>query len=317
MGLPDVSHIWWRERSLLEQLLFKLTEEQMLLAAGHVRWLSAATDEVEVVLEDIAHAELVRAIEVQAAGRELGVGPNPSLRDLAEAALPPWGAILMEHRDAFLKVTEEITELAKANRQLILRGYAAEDRAAIASQIDSLRTNLLELANTTYMNRPLFAGTSPTAKAYDSSANYLGTNPGSPGDQVMRTVAPNVTVRVNLTGPEVFGAPGSDIFSVLSTVANDLRTNPANLSNDIGALDGATTTMKNAQATIGARYHEIDTMRSRNDALKLTTTTALSQLEDVDLPATVSKLQMQEVAYQAALAATSKTVGPSLVDFLK
>jgi flagellar hook-associated protein 3 FlgL len=37
----------------------------------------------------------------------------------------------------------------------------------------------------------------------------------------------------------------------------------------------------------------------------------------VDLPATTMDLQLQEVAYQAALGATAKVIQPSLVDFLR
>ena len=50
MSLTEVSSILWRERELLELLLFKLEEEQLLLAAGRSRWLGHATREVEMVL---------------------------------------------------------------------------------------------------------------------------------------------------------------------------------------------------------------------------------------------------------------------------
>ncbi|HEY0397456.1 MAG TPA: flagellar protein FlgN, partial [Acidimicrobiia bacterium] len=53
MGLREVSAILWRERHLLELLLFKLDEEQLVLAAGRTRWLPRATREVEMVLEEI------------------------------------------------------------------------------------------------------------------------------------------------------------------------------------------------------------------------------------------------------------------------
>ena len=39
MALSDVSNILWRERQLLELLVFKLEEEQLVLAAGRSRWL--------------------------------------------------------------------------------------------------------------------------------------------------------------------------------------------------------------------------------------------------------------------------------------
>jgi hypothetical protein len=65
MALSDVSNILWRERQLLELLVFKLEEEQLVLAAGRSRWLSHATREVETILGEIKKVELDRAVEVE------------------------------------------------------------------------------------------------------------------------------------------------------------------------------------------------------------------------------------------------------------
>ena len=63
MGLAEVSGILWKERELLELLLFKLEEEQLVLASGRTRWLAHATREVEFVMEQIRTTELLRATE--------------------------------------------------------------------------------------------------------------------------------------------------------------------------------------------------------------------------------------------------------------
>lgn len=136
MGLSEVSNILWRERQLLELLLFKLEEEQLVLAAGRTRWLSHATREVEMVLEEIKRAELARSMEVDAAAAELGIEPAPSLRRLAEAAPAPWGGLLEQHRRAFLTATQEILALAQVNRDLLSRGQRAT-REALAWLGDS------------------------------------------------------------------------------------------------------------------------------------------------------------------------------------
>jgi hypothetical protein len=125
MSLTEVSSILWRERELLELLLFKLEEEQLLLAAGRSRWLGHATREVEMVLEEIRRAELGRAVEVEAVAVELGLAPGVSLRELAEQAPSPWNDILREHRNAFLTASAEISALAQANRELLTAGFRA------------------------------------------------------------------------------------------------------------------------------------------------------------------------------------------------
>jgi hypothetical protein len=125
MGLQEVSTTLWQERNLLELLLFKLEEEQLLLAAGRTRWLARATREVEVVLERIREAEIMRSIEVDHVAPSLLLAPGPSLQQLAESAPPPWDTMFNDHRQAFLELTEEITSLAHANRELVARGQRA------------------------------------------------------------------------------------------------------------------------------------------------------------------------------------------------
>jgi hypothetical protein len=125
MGLREVSAILWRERHLLELLLFKLDEEQLVLAAGRTRWLPRATREVEMVLEEIRQTELDRAVEVSRVALDLGLPSGASLRQLAECAPEPWQGILVEHRSAFLSLTDEITTLVQTNRELLVRGQKA------------------------------------------------------------------------------------------------------------------------------------------------------------------------------------------------
>lgn len=125
MSLTEVSSILWRERELLDLLLFKLEEEQLLLAAGRSRWLAHATREVEMVLDELRRAELGRSVEVEAVALSLGLAPGVSLRELAEKAPSPWDDILREHRNAFLSATQEITALAQTNKELLTSGFRA------------------------------------------------------------------------------------------------------------------------------------------------------------------------------------------------
>jgi hypothetical protein len=132
MGLAEVSSILWREREMLEVLLFKLEEEQLVLASGRTRWLARATHEVEIVLEHIRETELFRAVEVDTVAVELGLDPNPSLLTLAQAASEPWRDILLQHRQGFMELTDAIHSLADANRQLLSTGARATRDALLA-----------------------------------------------------------------------------------------------------------------------------------------------------------------------------------------
>ncbi|HKT01389.1 MAG TPA: flagellar export chaperone FlgN [Rugosimonospora sp.] len=125
MGLTALSSVLWRMRELLELLLFKLEEEQVLLATGRARWLAHATREVELVLEQIRQVEVVRAAEAQVVALDLGLRTDASLGELAEVVPTPWSELLRQHRQAFITLTAEINSLADANRELLTTGLRA------------------------------------------------------------------------------------------------------------------------------------------------------------------------------------------------
>jgi PAS domain-containing protein len=124
-----VSNVLWRQRELLELLLFKLEEEQLVLASGRTRWLAHAAGEVEAVLEQIRETEMLRAVEVETVAAELSLPTSPSLRTLIEHSPAPWDGLLRGHREAFLNLTSEITTLAEANRDLLVTGQRALQEA--------------------------------------------------------------------------------------------------------------------------------------------------------------------------------------------
>jgi hypothetical protein len=137
MPLNDVSNILWQERQLLEMLVFKLEEEQLIMAAGRTRWLAHATREVEAVLAEIKRLELERSVEVEALAREMGMETAPSLRELATLVPTPWDKIFGEHRQALLETAQEIDSVASANRDLLTRGQqAAREALATIGQIE-------------------------------------------------------------------------------------------------------------------------------------------------------------------------------------
>lgn len=201
-------------------------------------------------------------------------------------------------------------------RELALRGrngsMGPDDRAAIATEVDALREHLLGIANTTYLGRPLFAGTAAAAVAYDAAGVYQGD-----AGAVDRTVLDGVSVTVNVTGPAAFGPAGADVFTVLADIADHLRNDPTQLGTDVAALDQRSLDLKTELAQVGARYHQVEAMRSRTEGARLDAQNALAEVESVDLPRTITELKMQEVAYQAALSATARVIQPSLLDFLR
>ena len=125
MSMEDLSSVLWRERELLETLLFKLEMEQLVLATGRTRWLPTAAREIEEVLDAIRETELLRAVLADAVAQALGLEPNPTLQQIADASDEPWKSIWLDHRETFVSVSAEITAMAENNRELLTSGYQA------------------------------------------------------------------------------------------------------------------------------------------------------------------------------------------------
>ena len=66
-----------------------------------------------------------------------------------------------------------------------------------------------------------------------------------------------------------------------------------------------------------ALAYGLTTVGQNLDALKNNITTFKSNLEDVDIETAMTELTNRQVAYQAALLATTKVTGLNLVDYLK
>ncbi|KGJ79507.1 flagellar biosynthesis protein FlgN [Cryobacterium roopkundense] len=143
MGANELSALLWRERELLELLVFKLEEEQLLLQGGKSRWLQHATREVEQVLTLVREAGLGRSVEVAALATEWGSSQDATLRELAASAPSgPWTEILGAHLKAMADLTTQIKQLKDVNEQFI--------RAASRSTQETL------------------AGLNPDVKTYDA-----------------------------------------------------------------------------------------------------------------------------------------------------
>jgi len=127
-GHVDYQHLstlLWREQELLDLLLFKAEEKQYLILTGKTRWLARIAHEIEVVLDQLRTLEVERAAATEAIAVTLGIGSNPSLRQVAEAAPAPWNDLFAKHHEALLVLVTDLRSLSGTNRDLIEGGLSA------------------------------------------------------------------------------------------------------------------------------------------------------------------------------------------------
>jgi len=215
-----------------------------------------------------------------------------------------------------LTVTDNaLTELSDrliAFRNLIVEsrngGLGAESQGAIAANMNAVRGEVLDLYNTTYLDRPIFGGTITGQTAVDANGNYLGNN-----QPVEIRISTDAVVRVDVSGQ----AAGADTLpGTLAQVAANVTSTGAT-DTDLSALDAAISTVSRALGDVGARAARVNQTHDLVDSHRLDLTSRISVNEDVDMPEAMMNLSAQQVGYQAALQSAAKIQQISLVDFLK
>lgn len=202
-------------------------------------------------------------------------------------------------------------------RELALQGAntgasGQQAREALATEVKAIRDGLLETANTRYLGRPVFGGTTSGDKAFAADGSYVGDN-GS----VERRVSAQATVRADTAGRDIFTGGGRSVFEVLDRVAANLTSSPGGLQADLDELSTFLDRFTTGQSEVGARYARVESQRQIAENQVLDLRSALSDVENIDLPKTIMDLQLQQVAYQASLSATAKVIQPTLMDFLR
>jgi flagellar hook-associated protein 3 FlgL len=208
------------------------------------------------------------------------------------------------------------TDLLQRARNLVVQGansgaLSAPARESIASELESLRDELMKQANTEFLGQLVFAGNSTADAAFDATLMHTGV----PGSTVERRVDSASTIQVDADGAKIFGEGAGSVFALLSGTAQDLR-NGTNIGARLDSLDARISTVLGEHALVGSRYTQLERVRSVTMDQSLSLESQLAGIEDVDMGRVIIELKSQEIAYQTALAVTSRALQPTLMSFL-
>ena len=123
MGLQSFSEVLFQERRLLELLLFKLDEQQLLLETGRTRWLALASREVDTVLDELNKVELARSVAFAAVAPELGLGDDAQLSSVVASVGSPWESVFADHHRELKSLMTEVLDAAASSKSLLRDGY--------------------------------------------------------------------------------------------------------------------------------------------------------------------------------------------------
>lgn len=207
---------------------------------------------------------------------------------------------------------------------------------AIATEVNQLINNMVQVGNTEIAGRYIFSGTKTTAAPFSGDSNSGVTYSGN-GNELGWEVGQGVTMSVSLTGSEVFGSSsgsaadgtGSSIFDHLIKLKNDLNdaasSDPTTAKNAQDALNGSDLSnlgndinqILNERAVVGAKGNRMTMAQGRSTTEKEDMTQMKSSIYDVDIAQAMVSYSETTTTYQAALATSAKMLQPTLMDYLK
>jgi flagellar hook-associated protein 3 FlgL len=212
-------------------------------------------------------------------------------------------------------------EVVQRARELAVQGgngtLSAESRALIAAEVDSLKSQFVEIGNSSLGGRHIFGGTATDRPPFDPATETAALPVNT--SLINREVAQGSVISVNITADRLQDPPGAtaDIFTVLDELTDALRTSDFDgITQSLTGLDDHQDNVSALRGEQAAKINRLELTASRFEAQRIATGDQLSRIEDVDMAKAITELTMKESVYRAALATGARVIQPSLVDFL-
>ncbi len=198
-------------------------------------------------------------------------------------------------------------------------GLSPSDQQAIAQQIQGIRDNIVQLANTSYKGTYIFGGTATKSAPFtldptQSSGVLYNGNTGTNNVQV----ADGRTMQVNLPGSQIFQNTNADLMAYLQQLITALQ------GGNSTAVGTATTQLRSAMDVVsqqrvfyGNAVNQLNSNESFLGQEKLSLASEENSLVAVDMAKAATDLAQAQTANSAALAALARVVPQSLLDYLK
>ncbi|MGA9290036.1 MAG: flagellar hook-associated protein FlgL [Anaerobacillus sp.] len=188
-----------------------------------------------------------------------------------------------------------------------------EDQKTIAKEIEQLRSEVADIANTKFDGKYIFNG-QKTDQAIEIATNGDLTYNDQP---LMQRISASNSITMNVKAGDVFDGD-VNLFKALDKLSGALSTgDQAGIGDALEQIDSGKEQVLNSWTSLGAKQSRVEGMNQRLKEGNLTLQTLASKNDDVDMAEAIMKLKTEESVYQASLASSAKIIQPSLLDFLR
>jgi flagellar hook-associated protein 3 FlgL len=204
---------------------------------------------------------------------------------------------------------------AAAGRSTVL---TAQQREAVALEIEGAKQAIFTAINTSYRGMYLFAGADTTAEPYTRVGATVSAYQGD-ATVVSVDVSRTSTAEVTVNGGAVLqGSAPADLFQTLDALATAIRAgNMTGIDGGLTELEQAFDRVTAAQSRVGATLGALPAEKARLDELRRASDTRRSQAEEINLAEAISDMSRAQQAQQAAIAAAGTSQRSSLMDYLR
>ena len=222
----------------------------------------------------------------------------------ATGILDTMDSALARGHDALTRCREIAIEMSNGT-------MTADERAAAADEITSLRATILDVANSTYAGRYIFAGTAYDEAPFADDGSYSGST-----DEPSTRVGDNTWVSTGRDGSAIF-SDGVDILAALDDFATALSSDDdAGITAAIDNIDLGLDAMSSARTEVGNDTNVALDATELSESLGTELQTRVDDLAAADPTETYMKLAEMRNAYTTALQVAASSKSNSLFDLL-
>jgi flagellar hook-associated protein 3 FlgL len=232
-------------------------------------------------------------------------------------------SFLQTSEDVIAQSGTEVMRLQELAQQGLTSTNGANGRAALAREVDAIRTNLLGLANTRVQGKYLFAGTNTQTQPFVDSAPPAGpiTYAGDSGI-ISLGVAATTTIPTNVPGNTAFfgaGGAGSatDLFKAVTDLRDGLATNNAALiQTATAALKTSQDNLSQVQVDLGGTQAGLLDLKETLSGFNVTLQGLQNVKQDTDFAQAATEFTSDQTVQQATLSSMAKATRQNLFDYL-
>ncbi|MBN1493730.1 MAG: flagellar hook-associated protein FlgL [Candidatus Omnitrophica bacterium] len=207
------------------------------------------------------------------------------------------------------------------------------ERASVATTVESLLEELVQLANTKYAGKFIFGGTNTLSGTAPGSSPFNITedadgyitavtrNARGIDDLIYREVREGHLKAVNLSGSAAFMPNGEglsgDIFQVVMDLRDNLRQNNiAALETDINLIQDGIDQVLQQDVKVGVRQNSFEIIRDQLTNENINNKDIRSKINDIDYAALMIEFNTAQTLLQTTLQSAAQLMQLSLVNFL-